>query len=74
VIFLSQMSDIWVQYLPFVVYMRDEAVFLRSFFSSQEVAACVVSFSAVSLAGLLIMSRYLVRVDCLSSLQTKFWL
>jgi len=68
------MSDIWLRFLPFIVYMRDKAVSLRSFFSSQEVAAYEVSFSAVSLAGLLIMWRYLVRVDCLSFVQTKFWL
>ena len=71
---LSQMSEIGVRFLPFIVYVRDKAVSLRSFFSSQEVAECEVSFSAVSLVGLLIMTRYLVRVNCLSSLQKKCWL
>lgn len=54
--------------------VHDISVSLQSFFSAQEVAACEVSFSAVSLAGVLIISMYLMRVDYLSSLQTKFWL
>ena len=60
--------------MPFILYVRDKAVSLQNFSSSQEVAECEVSFSAASLAELSIMLRYLAWADGLSSLRTKFWL